>query len=180
MSTDLTKIPVTMIKDNLHNILSFKLPDNVSVKWYQPGDEQLWLDIHLKADKYNHITPSLFDKTFGFFPEELGHRQCFLLDENEKAVGTATAWFNNNYNGMPYGRLHWVAIIPEKQRQGLGKPLMTIICNQLKKLGHEKAYLTTLPLRITAINLYRKFGFIPEIQCSQDSRLWQTIGSRLK
>lgn len=168
-----------MKRDNLHNILSFKLPKNFSFKWYQPGDEQLWLDIHIKADIYNHITPSLYDKTFGDSPEALSNRQCFLLDENQKAVGTATAWFNNNYNGSRYGRLHWVAIIPEKQGQGLAKPLMTIICNQLKKLGHDKAYLTTLPMRITAINLYRKFGFIPDIRCRQDAKLWQTIGSRL-
>ena len=169
-----------MIRYDLKNIPTFDLPKDYTIKWHQPGDEILWLNIHKKADKYNRITQSLFDKAFGPSPKSLFERQCFLMDKANNAIGTATAWFNDNYNGTRYGRIHWVAIIPEKQGQGLAKPLVSIICNRLQRLNHHRVYLTTLSLRIQAINLYCKFGFRPEIRCSEDVRIWQKIETKLK
>ena len=169
-----------MVRDSLLNIPSYILPDEYRIKWYRPGDEALWLRIQLKADQYNDITPATFDKAFGKSLDLLLNRQCFLLDDTDTAVGTATAWFNDNYNGVGYGRLHWVALIPEKQGRGLSKPLMSTICNQLRELGHERAYLTTLSVRIPAINLYHKFGFRPEIRSVEDTKIWRAIRSHLK
>ena len=180
MSNELQKVPVSMVRNNLNGILSFDLPKDYSVRWYKPGDEKLWLHIQSKADKYNIINLSLYTKTFGHSMESLPNRQCFLMDRFNNAVGTATAWFNEDYNGTRYGRVHWVAILPERQGQGLAKPLMSMICNRLGTLGHNKAYLTTLSIRIPAINLYRKFGFYPEIRSDEDTRIWRAIEAKLK
>jgi GNAT superfamily N-acetyltransferase len=77
--------------------------------------------------------------------------------------------------GREYGRVHWVAIVPEWQRHGLAKPLLTVVCQRLQELGHERAYLTTAPERIPAINLYLSFGFVPEVRSDEALRAWKEI-----
>lgn len=95
-------------------------------------------------------------------------------------IGTATAWFDNDHNGLPCGRLHWVAMVPKLQGQGLAKPLLTTVCQRLRELGHTRAYLTTSSERIPAINLYLGFGFAPEIKDLHDSELWDDIQRRIR
>lgn len=72
-------------------------------------------------------------------------------------------------------RVHWVAIAPCAQGRGLAKPLMTNICRRLRDLGHQRAYLTTAPERIVAINLYLKFGFVPVFKGETERAVWQEI-----
>jgi GNAT superfamily N-acetyltransferase len=170
---------VSMIRENLDDIASFELPPSFSIKWHEPGDEKSWVNIQKSADQFNTITLVLFDREFNKDTESLAQRQCFLIDMHGTAVGTATAWFDNNYNGLPYGRLHWVAIVPRFQGQGLAKPLLTAVCQRLRDLGHKRAYLTTSPERIPAINLYLKFGFAPEIKDIHDWEIWADIQTRI-
>ena len=168
-----------MSRPHLDNVPAFALPKEFSLRWHQPGDEQHWLDIHLAADKYNPITPELFSREFGEAHDVLKHRQCFLLDANQKPVATATAWFNDNFNGGSYGRVHWIAVVPAHQRRGLGKALMTIVCCRLRALGHLHAYLTTSTARIPAIKLYRGFGFVPLIRTADDAAIWREVEAEL-
>ncbi|MGP8329948.1 MAG: GNAT family N-acetyltransferase [Methanosarcinaceae archaeon] len=168
-------LSVNMIRDNLAEIPGFELPPDFELKWYEPGDEQRWIDIHLASEKHIKIDAALFQREFNQDEKALAQRQCFLLDAKGKALGTATAWFDNDYYGQPFGRIHWVAIIPEMQGKGLAKPLMTTVCTRLSELGHERVYLATSTARIPAINLYLKFGFRPEIRNAADSQTWQAI-----
>ena len=87
-------------------------------------------------------------------------------------MGTATAWFDENHRGRPFGRVHWVAVVPENQGCGLSKPLLSRVCSALRELGHEDAYLTTSTVRVPAIRLYMQFGFVPEINSEEDTRVW--------
>jgi GNAT superfamily N-acetyltransferase len=171
---------VTMIRENLENIPQFSLPSGFSIRWFRKGDVELWLHIQSVADLYNTITPELFVDQFGTDSSGLEKRQCFLVDNQGNAIGTASAWFDNNYNGTRYGRVHWVAIVPDKQGRGLSKPLMTIVCNRLRELGHKRAYLTTSTARFPAISLYDKFGFVPEIKNSQDQAVWNKLEPKLR
>ncbi|PYI87405.1 MAG: GNAT family N-acetyltransferase [Verrucomicrobia bacterium] len=164
-------VRVVMVREDLENILEYPVPAGYAVRWYQPGDEQLWLNIHLAADKYHPITPELFAREFGEARDLLKDRQCFVFDANEKPVGTATAWFNDNFNGAAYGRVNWVAVVPQHQQRGLGKTLMTLICRRLRELGHRRAYLTTSTAQTPAIRLYHRFGFVPLIRSAQDTAI---------
>ena len=135
-------VSISMIREELRNIPSYALLADFSFRWYQPSDERLWLEIRACATQYNAITPELFDRQFSGDNESLAQRQCYLVDAQGRAIGTATAWFDNNYSGQDYGRVHWVAIVPEMQGKGLAKPLMITVCNRLCELGYERAYLT--------------------------------------
>lgn len=174
-------MPVSMVRDDLDDIPYFELPSNYALKWYELGDEKAWISIHERSDSFNDFSVELFVREFEERPEDLPRRQCFILDESGTPIGTGTAWFNENYNNWgTIGRLHWIAIVPERQGVGLAKPLLTILCRRLKELGHQKAYLTTSTVRIPAINLYLKYGFKPEIQAENDEIAWSQIKSLLK
>lgn len=172
--------PVKMMRANLDNLPEFALPTGFSLRWYQPGDEAHWLRIHLAADHFNKITPELFQKLFGSDEKNLRDRQCYLLDPRGEAIGTGTAWFNDNFEGARWGRVHWMAIVPEFQGRGLGKCLLGAVCRRLRELGHEQAYLSTSTARVPAIRLYWKFGFEPLIRSPEDECLWREIVSLAK
>ena len=62
-----------------------------------------------------------------------------------------------------WGRIHWVCIVPQHQRKGLCRPMMTAAMNRLKALGHERAILGTQTPRLVAIKVYLDFGFVPDL-----------------
>ncbi|MBU4200971.1 MAG: GNAT family N-acetyltransferase [Kiritimatiellae bacterium] len=167
-------LPVSMVCEKLDNIPQHQLPAPYSLRWFKKGDEKIWFDIQMVICYYK-VSPDLFAQEFGNDFDELSRRQLFLCDAAGKIVGTATAWFNPDYRGRPYGRIHWVGILPEVQGQGLAKPLMSKVMERFVELGHERVYLTTSTLRIPAIRLYLKFGFVPEINSQQDKTAWRSI-----
>ena len=167
--------PVKMIRLDMNNIPAYSLPENYSIRPYSPGDEALWVELQKCADKFNKIDIKLFYKSFGHDENLLTQRIFFLLSPDKKIIGTAAAWFDNNYHGKKYGRIHWVAIHPDYQSKGLSKPLLSMVCQKLIQLGHDKCYLTTSSARIPAIKLYLKFGFEPQIISSKDEIIWKDI-----
>ena len=173
-------ISVNMVRPDLEEIPAYELPSGYSFRWYMPGDVSTWISINERADLHSPISLELFIEAFGSHPEELSHRQCFLLDKEGTAIGTATAWFDNDYCGEKQGRVHWVAIVPEMQGKGLSKPLLSNVLIRMRDLGHQRAYLVTQPFRIPAINLYRDFGFVPHIRDERDRTEWQNISHKLK
>ena len=171
---------VSMIRDNLDDIPQFPVPPGFSIRWFREGDESIWHEIQSVSELHLEITPDLFAKEFGSDKSILGERQFFLFDGRQRSIGTATAWSDNSYRGLEHGRVGWVAVVPEMRGRGLSKPLMTILCNRLRELGHQRTYLTTATVRFPAIRLYSLFGFIPEIKDAQDQAIWDELERLLK
>jgi len=172
-------IDVRMNRENLDDIPDCTLPAGYSIRWYRQGDEDIWLRIQSLADKYAKVTPALFEEEFGTDANLLSERQCFLCDGDDNAIGTASAWLAD-HGEEPLGRIHWVAIVPEHQGKGLAEPLLAAVCNKLKSLGHNKAYLTTQTCRLPAISLYAKFGFVPVIESDHDRKIWRDLERHIK
>jgi len=195
MSIVKKNLPIKIARANLDNVPEFGLPAGFALRWYQPGDEAYWLRINAAADRYNEITPELFRRQFAVEEERglqsasadksqcginsalqcLRERQCYLLAPYGQVIGTATAWFNDNFEGAKFGRVHWMAIVPDYQGRGLAKPLMTAICRRLRELGHDRVYLSTSTARIAAISLYLRFGFVPLIRTEEDETVWKEL-----
>jgi len=173
-------IGVRMVREDLADVPNHPVPPGYSVRWYRPGDERLWVQIHERVDKYNAANLDLFWKEFGRDPDLPARRQCFLCDADDAAVGTVTAWFDNDYRGRRYGRLHWLALVPEVQGRGLSKPLVSLTCRRMRELGHDRAYLMTSTARLPAINLYLQFGFVPDISSPDDLSAWRELRQFLK
>ena len=164
-----------MIREDMENIPEFPVPAGFKLRWYEAGDETLWVHIQQLADQYNQITAKLFTQQFGTDPFLLSQRQCFLFDRAENAIGTATAWFDDDFEGQRIGRVHWVAVVPQYHGRQLSKPLMTTVCGRLRELGHNRAYLSTMAARKPAIQLYRRFGFSPLIRNKEEKAAWREL-----
>jgi len=173
-------ITVNMIRPTLDDLPVCPIPAGFSLRTYLPGDEAAWVAIHLEADRWNRVTLNTFQKEFGVDPAPLTARQFYLCDAADQPIGTATGWANDNYRGAAWGRIHWVALLPAYHGRGLAKPLLAAACWRMRELGHDKAYLVTSTARIPALNLYRSFGFEPEIRSAEDEAAWAAVRSYLK
>lgn len=179
MTDTAANLSISMVRPDLRDVPQHSLPTGFRWRWYQPGDERLWVQIHELADRYNVITPATYEKAFGAHPDALPDRQVFILDEDDHAIATATAWLDDGGMGEGYGRVHWVAMVPARQGQGLARPLLTAVLQRLAELGHTLAYLDTSTQRIPAVNLYLSFGFVPLVQNDDERRAWRGIRDRL-
>src|ERR1051325_3616272 len=186
-------LPLKMARASLDDLPTFALPTGFSLRWYQPGDEAHWRRIHLAAERFLEISPEFFCQQFGGAETERGlqsaspperkdplnsallhQRQCYLLDPRGEFIGTATAWLGEGERAE-WGRVHWMAIVPEFQGRGLGKILLAVICHRLRELGHERAFLHTSAARLQAIRLYWRFGFAPVVRNSEEQAAWREI-----
>ena len=138
----------------------YDLPDGVSFRFFKGDEDRLvWTELYSSCELFNKITDETHLREFGSDLDVIADRQLFMNDGEGKEIGTVTAWFDDDFHGEPYGRIHWVGIVPDYQGRGLSKPMMSRTCELLLELGHEKAYLVTSSARVPAINLYKKFGF---------------------
>lgn len=164
-----------MERDTLDAIPDYPLPPGYRLKWYKSGDEEIWLAIHMRAETHVEVTRSDYFREFGHDADVLHERQCFMLAPDGAPIGTASAWFNDDYHGQRYGRVHWVAVVPEFQGQGLSKCLLTAVLSRMVDVGHDRAYLRTSTARLPAINLYSRFGFVPSLRTPEDEAVWRDL-----
>lgn len=174
-------ISVSMTRATLNALPQVALPAPYTLRWYELGDEQAWVDIHVAADAYNTFTMATFEQEFGADRTLLSTRQAYLCDDAGKPIGTTSAWFYDDEEGDPYGLVHWVAIHPTAQGKGLSKPLLGLVCERLRALGHTRGYLNTSTGRIPAISLYLQFGFVPQMRRDRETtlRAWRQVSERL-
>jgi GNAT superfamily N-acetyltransferase len=151
---------------------------NCAIRGYRSGDEGAWTHIQTEADQHNTITAALFTKEFGDDVKELAERVLFAVVHGSGLVGTAAAWRGTSPTDKR-GRVHWVAVQPVWQRQGIGRKLLVSVCHRLHELGHESVFLTTSPFRVEALNLYLSLGFLPRIVEPRDREIWREAASRL-
>jgi GNAT superfamily N-acetyltransferase len=174
-------INVSMVRATLDNLPHFALPAPYTLRWYQPGDETHWVAIHVAADRYHTFTAETFVQEFDADRALLPTRQAYLCDGAGIPIGTTTAWFYKDEEEEEYGLVHWVAIHPAQQGQGLAKPLLALVCQRLQELGHTRVYLNTSTGRLPAIGLYLKFGFVPKMRRDQETtlRAWRQVREQL-
>ena len=53
--------------------------------------------------------------------------------------------------------------------------MLSTICQRLRELGHERAYLHTSAARIATIQLYLQFGFAPVARNAEEEAAWKGI-----
>jgi GNAT superfamily N-acetyltransferase len=179
MAEDLRLVRVVMVRPTLEDFPHYALPHPYTIRWYQTGDEVHWLDIKARSDLLHRVDEAYYQQTYGAHAALLPQRQAFLCDATGQPIGTATAWFEP-FAQQEYGKINWVLIVPEAQGRGLAKPLLTVIGQRLRELGHPRALLYTLVGRLPAIHLYQQFGFVPYLRNDTDVRAWQHINQHLR
>ena len=171
-------IEVFLKRNNTQVVDVPSLASEYSIRSYQAGDEKNWFELFSQNFLANIVDINIFSEYFSAGKELLKQRQFYLYQEDENnVVATATAWFNDNYRDQvePIGRLHWVAVHPKCQKEGLGRFIVSYACRKLVDCGYKYSYLRTYSFRLSAIELYLSIGFQPEIFNDQDEKIWREI-----
>lgn len=168
-------VNVYMVCPTLAAWPAYPLPAPYSLRWYQPGDDATWFAVQRASEKFATINDTLHAREFGTDPAPLAQRQAFLLDGDGVPIGTASAWWDAQWQGLAWGRIHWVAIVPAYQGRGLAKPLLAAVMARMAGLGHERAYLVTSTGRLPALRLYLQFGFRPWLATPPDHAAWDPV-----
>ena len=172
-------VPLLMELPILPQVRPLAPPQGFQLRPYRPGDREHWVAIHQAADVHSKVQPSTFDWHFGADEQALTERQLYLEDAHRRVVGTSSAWMGEHeYEG--WGRVHWIALLPQLQGQGLGRLLLTATLQRLKDLHHKNAYLWTISSRVPAINMYLSFGFNPKPQDQKQRQAWKALQQHLK
>ena len=174
------RLGLVMWRPTLEDVPSIDIPNGYKLEWYQPGDARHWVEIHRHADPGNNPSLELYSGQFGGDDLELARRQCFLRTNAGATIGTATAWFDSDGEGHCLGVVHWVAILPGFQGNGLAKLLTSAILLRMRQLGHSKVYLATHEERFAEINLYLRFGFIPWAWDEDSEKVWRYLARKVK
>jgi len=150
-----------VLRHDLEHIPERPLPQGYSFRFYQPGDEEKWLEIEASAREF--LTPESgrksWEKYFGSREKELPFRMLFIVDAEGNYVATATA--HDDPADPIAGWLHWVAIKKEHQGKGLSKPLVYKVLSLLKERGCPYACVPTQTTTWLAVRIYMDCGFVP-------------------
>jgi beta-glucuronidase len=166
---------VVMVRPNLAGIPEAPFPEGYGLRPMTPDDIGLWTDIQRDAEPYLNITDRTFRDEFGDDPGLLG-RRCFIVtDPRGLGIGTISAWFNRDFHGEDYGRIHWVSVRPSAQGKGLGKAALAQALRVMAQ-WHDRCYLVTSIERVPAIRLYLAFGFQPDRRTPNAEANWAKFG----
>ena len=169
-------ISVRMLRLHVDAIPQYPLPTGYHMRLFRPGDRETWIGImRLSEPTVEGDWGATFDHEFGHDLPAMARRGSFLVAPDGRAVGAITAWRLRRYLGLPWGRIHWVAIVPGHRGKGLSRCLMTSAMERLGALGHRRAMLETQTHRIPAIRTYLRFGFLPDMSYGDAARAWRLV-----
>jgi GNAT superfamily N-acetyltransferase len=168
-----------MIRPHLRDIPEPSFPPGWGMRAMTVQDIGLWTDIQIDAEPFLKIEPDLFIREFGSDLDAVPAR-CFLLtDPRGLGMGTISAWYNRDFRGAEYGRIHWVSVRPSSQGRGLGKAELLYAMRVLAR-WHDKAYLVTSTERVGAVALYLNVGFAPDLEPEGARDRWTALAQTLK
>lgn len=155
---------IIMRCDSVRTSAFRKVSSGMSIEKYHSKMKSVWVEIQKAVGQFEGYSDAeildYFDETFGLNYDEICDR-CIFLKENVtgKYVGTCVAWFSEK-EGAKIPVLHWLAVIPEYQNQGLARILITETLRIfLQKQENGAIYLHTQPSSFRAMKLYHDFGF---------------------
>ena len=151
-------------KQDLDDILSYKLLEEYRFVFYQCGDRDIWIDIEMSAKEFQSYEEGLkaWNKYYAGKDDELVKRMVFIENKAGEKVATATAFYDiygRDKSGA--GWLHWVVVRREYQGKGLSKPLISHVLSVMKNLGYMGAKVPTQTTTWLACKIYLDFGFVP-------------------
>ena len=132
----------------------------------------------------------IFRSEFMSKPEWLYDRCLFVVDgKNDRVAAVTSLWLGKLTEDEPlHARVHWVATREEYQGLGLIKAIFTYILDLYHKLGDKGyIYLTTQSQSYVAINIYKKFGFVPYLgqlhkegfDLEEHQKAWEIIDGKI-
>lgn len=179
MSDDVRR-DVRMLRPDLRDLPKGPLPDGFRLRPLRgPEEGRLWEQVVRAAETEFEVADGLFAEQYGHDLAGTRERVFFLEAPDGTAVGTISAWYQRAFKGGEWGRIHWVAVVPEFQGRGLGRGMLAFALRELARHGHDRAYLSTSTARLPALSLYLRFGFVPDPDTEDAAQAWQGVAERL-
>ena len=166
---------VRMIREHMENIPQFAIPKGFAIRNYRPNEGYIWTRIQKAAEPYIDIDDGLFEREFKRDFLAMEDRSFFLTTDAGEEIGTITAWWQDE----EWGQIHWVAVHPDYQGQGLSKPMMSVAMARLKQ-SHKRCFLDTSTQRLAAVKVYLDFGFTPDLSRENGQETWMEVASILE
>ena len=167
---------VQMVLGKLEAHRAMPYPESIRRRAFRHGDAEVWVRIQNQTGVYPMMTADAFRQEFVNDLDVLKERVFFLEHERSGPIATSAGWFDTE---SPRGRIHWVAVVPAWQRQGLGTMLVVDTCELLWALGHSRIFLTTGRKNLVAIRLYMRLGFQPDPRDDEEVEAWVRIKKAL-
>ncbi len=168
-----------MKRETMAAIPEYGLPAGYEMRGMSRHDIPSWLSIWRENEPPETIPDTLFEKEFGAGWDLIQPRCLLLFDPAGLPIGTVSAWLDDEFEGGPWGRIHWIAVVPGTQGKGLGRGLLSSAMERLKVLGHERCYLLTHFKRHAAIKLYLQFGFKPVLTDDEARAVWNQVCAKI-
>ncbi len=128
-----------------------------------PQDAEEILEVINRANREayrNLIPPEHFREpvlTLDELREAMGRMSFYLYRSAGRVVGVAAL----RREDAETGKLRWVYVLPEHQRQGIGTALVSFLEEQARALGLRRLYLRTVGGATWAVSFYRRLGYRP-------------------
>jgi len=87
--------------------------------------------------------------------ENLERMTFYIYKSEGRIVGVAALQIESEETG----RIHWVYILPEHQRRGIGTALVTHLERKGREMGLRRLRLLTIGKAHWAVNFYKKLGY---------------------
>ena len=116
-----------MTYEDTSKYIDYKLPEGYHIEFYKPGDEEFWVDIHMKSGEFTSREKGLqhFHVFFDSFIDELDKRCFFIVNDFGKKIATSTISKLVEKEDGYDAAVDWVAISKEYQGKKLAKPMIS-------------------------------------------------------
>ncbi len=150
----------TILKCENYAPVNVILPQGYSLRFYHPGDEKAWADLHCETGDFT--TPAeaeaYFLETYCQSGSDIKSRCVFAVNPKGDIVGSCIAWHDKR-GPKTVASLHWLVVTEKEQ----GKKLGTALCHRVMRIftdrGELPVYVHTQPWSYAAILLYIHLGF---------------------
>ena len=141
-----------------HNIT---LPLGYSFSPYRAGYEKEWAKLEYDIGDFNSLedAENYFKRAYMQDMPFLSESAVFLLNRDERVIGSCIAWRDGKDNSAFVSSLHWLIVGEEYQGKGLGKLLCCQTMNIFAARNKFPVYIHTQPWSWKAILLYLSLGF---------------------
>lgn len=135
------------------NIRPYRAEDQTAViaLWDECGLLRPWNDPYLDIERKLGVQPELF---------------LVGVDAENRVIATAMAGFDGHR-----GWVNYLAVVPGKRRQSLGRQLMTEVERLLTERGCPKLNLQVRTSNLDVLAFYRKLGYVQDEVISLGKRL---------
>ena len=150
----------TILKCSAYTPQEVRLPDGFSIVPYREGYEKEWARMEYAIEDFDSYEEAeqYFISTYMSDPRALLENTRFLLDPDNRVIGSCIAWQDPRQDGL-VPSLHWLIVDETYHAMGLGRALTVAVMNIFHSQNRLPVYIHTQPWSWKAVCLYHSLGF---------------------